>query len=417
MDAIVARSKELLAEPGGWGRIGFYTSGQLYLEEYYTLGVIGKAGIGTPHMDGNTRLCTATAAAALKASFGSDGQPGSYADVDHCDAIVLHGHNVAATQAVLWMRMLDRRRGPDPPALVVVDPARHAPGARGRRPPGAAPRHQPRPPQRAHPRGPRTRLGGRGLRPVLDAGVRGAPPYRRRLSAGSGGADLRRSGPRRPGGGPDHRHQRAPPLDGAPGRLPVAPGDGDRVPGQQPPPPAGHARAARVRRAPDERPADGAEHPRDRRRRRPARLPQLGQPRAHRGARRAVERRGRRRSPTGRRPRTRCRSSATPSRAPSACCGSRRPIPPSRCPICLASAGSSAGRGCSWSSQDLFLTETALLADVVLPAATWAREAGHLHERRPHRPPLGEGGRTRRARRGRPGHLARLRAPDGLPRP
>ena len=79
-----------LAEPGGWGRFGFYTSGQLFLEEYYTLAVIGKAGIGTPHMDGNTRLCTATAAAALKESFGSDGQPGSYADVDHCDAIALY---------------------------------------------------------------------------------------------------------------------------------------------------------------------------------------------------------------------------------------------------------------------------------------------------------------------------------------
>jgi hypothetical protein len=31
-------------------------------------------------MDGNTRLSTATAAAALKASFGTDGQPGSYTD-------------------------------------------------------------------------------------------------------------------------------------------------------------------------------------------------------------------------------------------------------------------------------------------------------------------------------------------------
>ncbi len=75
MGRVVERSKALLAEPGGWGRIGFYTTGQLFLEEYYTLAVIGKAGIGTPHMDGNTRLCTATAAAALKASFGSDGQP------------------------------------------------------------------------------------------------------------------------------------------------------------------------------------------------------------------------------------------------------------------------------------------------------------------------------------------------------
>jgi hypothetical protein len=38
------------------GAIGFYTSGQLFLAEYYTLGVIGKAGLGTPQMDGNTRL-------------------------------------------------------------------------------------------------------------------------------------------------------------------------------------------------------------------------------------------------------------------------------------------------------------------------------------------------------------------------
>ncbi|HEY8525276.1 MAG TPA: molybdopterin-dependent oxidoreductase [Acidimicrobiales bacterium] len=122
MGRVVDRSRELLDRPGGWGRIGFHTSGQLFLEEYYTLAVIGKAGIGTPHMDGNTRLCTATAAAALKASFGTDGQPASYADVDHCDALALWGHNVAETQTVLWARMLDRRLGPDPPALVVADP-------------------------------------------------------------------------------------------------------------------------------------------------------------------------------------------------------------------------------------------------------------------------------------------------------
>jgi ferredoxin-nitrate reductase len=122
MGRIVGRSRALLDGPGGWGRFGFYTTGQLFLEEYYTLAVIGKAGIGTPHMDGNTRLCTATAAAALKASFGSDGQPASYADVDHCDTLALWGHNVAETQAVLWMRMLDRLHGPDRPRLVVADP-------------------------------------------------------------------------------------------------------------------------------------------------------------------------------------------------------------------------------------------------------------------------------------------------------
>ena len=129
MGRLVERSKQLLLGPGGWGHFGFYTSGQLFLEEYYTLGVLGKAGIGTPHMDGNTRLCTATSAAALKASFGTDGQPGSYTDVDHCDAIALWGHNVAATQTVLWSRMLDRRRGTSPPRMLCVDP-RDTPVAR-----------------------------------------------------------------------------------------------------------------------------------------------------------------------------------------------------------------------------------------------------------------------------------------------
>src|SRR4051812_10436255 len=130
MAAVAGRTTELLEERGS-SSIGFYTSGQLFLEEYYTLGVIAHGAIGTNHVDGNTRLCTATAAAALKESFGCDGQPGSYTDVDHADVIALYGHNVAETQTVLWMRMLDRLAGSNPPAVVCVDPrqtpvARHA---------------------------------------------------------------------------------------------------------------------------------------------------------------------------------------------------------------------------------------------------------------------------------------------------
>lgn len=121
MDLVVRRSRELL-DTLGPSAFGFYTSGQLFLEEYYTLAVIAHGAIGTNHVDGNTRLCTATAAEALKESFACDGQPGSYTDVDHADVIALYGHNVAETQTVLWMRILDRLAGPDPPAIVCVDP-------------------------------------------------------------------------------------------------------------------------------------------------------------------------------------------------------------------------------------------------------------------------------------------------------
>jgi anaerobic selenocysteine-containing dehydrogenase len=121
MGAIVTRSEQLLASKTS-NSMAFYTSGQLFLEEYYTLALIGKAGLGTPHMDGNTRLCTATAAAALRESFGADGQPGTLSDIDTTDALFVAGHNPASQQTVMWMRVLDRLAGPNPPRIVVVDP-------------------------------------------------------------------------------------------------------------------------------------------------------------------------------------------------------------------------------------------------------------------------------------------------------
>jgi anaerobic selenocysteine-containing dehydrogenase len=40
--------------------------------------------------------------------------------------IVHVGHNIASTDTVLWMRVMDRRRGPHPPNLIVIDPRRTA---------------------------------------------------------------------------------------------------------------------------------------------------------------------------------------------------------------------------------------------------------------------------------------------------
>src|SRR5436305_1711329 len=67
--------------------------------------------------------------ACVLCSNGCGVDPGSYADIDVCDTLFLVGHNVAHTQTVLWMRMLDRLKGPARPRLVVVDP-RPTPAAR-----------------------------------------------------------------------------------------------------------------------------------------------------------------------------------------------------------------------------------------------------------------------------------------------
>jgi anaerobic selenocysteine-containing dehydrogenase len=121
MDLVVVRSRELLDTMGS-GSLGFYTSGQLFLEDYYTLALVARGGIGTNHLDGNTRLCTATAGQSLKETFGCDGQPNGVHDLEYCDTILHVGINTAETQTVLWMHELDRLRGPDPPRSIVIDP-------------------------------------------------------------------------------------------------------------------------------------------------------------------------------------------------------------------------------------------------------------------------------------------------------
>lgn len=121
MELIVKKSKEIIDKYTS-DAIAFYSTGQIFIEEYYTLAVIAKAGLGTSLTDGNTRLCTATAAAALRQTFGSDGQPGSYSDYDTTDCIFLVGHNMSNTQTVQWMRILDRLKGPNPPKVVALDP-------------------------------------------------------------------------------------------------------------------------------------------------------------------------------------------------------------------------------------------------------------------------------------------------------
>ncbi|WP_435875526.1 molybdopterin-dependent oxidoreductase [Nonomuraea fuscirosea] len=54
---------------------------------------------------------------------------GSFTDLGHADVLALYGHNTAATQTVLWTRVLDRLAGPNPPAVICVDP-RERPVAR-----------------------------------------------------------------------------------------------------------------------------------------------------------------------------------------------------------------------------------------------------------------------------------------------
>jgi ferredoxin-nitrate reductase len=123
MNAIVEKFNEVLIAEGS-DAVAFYNSGQLLLEEYYTLGKIARGGIGTTNIDANTRLCTATVAASLMESFGADGPPGAYEDLEKTECIVLVGHNAAEQSTVLWMRILAAKSGKYKPKVIVIDPRR-----------------------------------------------------------------------------------------------------------------------------------------------------------------------------------------------------------------------------------------------------------------------------------------------------
>jgi len=102
----------------GFGSLGVVGTGQLLTEEFYTLGKLVQLGFRTPNHDGNTTLCMASAVSGYKLSFGSDGPPGNYTDLETADVILLIGANIADNHPILCNR-LERNKNR---TLIVVDP-------------------------------------------------------------------------------------------------------------------------------------------------------------------------------------------------------------------------------------------------------------------------------------------------------
>jgi assimilatory nitrate reductase catalytic subunit len=98
--------------------VGIISTGQLVTEEFYALGKLAQLGLGTRNYDGNTTLCMSTAVSGYKRSFGSDGPPGAYEDLERADVIFLIGANIADNHPILWQR-LEANRGK---TLIVADP-------------------------------------------------------------------------------------------------------------------------------------------------------------------------------------------------------------------------------------------------------------------------------------------------------
>ena len=120
LEEMVYRFKEI-QEKHGQHSLAFISTGQIPCEEMAFLGALAKFGMGMKHGDGNTRQCMATSVVAYKQAFGFDAPPYTYADFEESDVLVFIGANPAIAHPILWQRVLSNRRSPE---IIVIDPRR-----------------------------------------------------------------------------------------------------------------------------------------------------------------------------------------------------------------------------------------------------------------------------------------------------
>ncbi|MEV6396742.1 molybdopterin oxidoreductase family protein [Streptomyces sp. NPDC051907] len=103
--------------------VGVFGGGGLTNEKAYTLGKFARVVLGTSQIDYNGRFCMSSAAAAHQRAFGLDrGLPFPLADVPRTGCVILVGSNLAETMppALRYLTELKENGG----KLIVVDPRR-----------------------------------------------------------------------------------------------------------------------------------------------------------------------------------------------------------------------------------------------------------------------------------------------------
>jgi len=107
-DIMELKAKETLKAKGPNG-LAMFGSGQWTVWEGYAASKLMKAGFRTNNLDPNARHCMASAVAGFMRTFGIDEPMGCYDDIEHADAFVLWGSNMAEMHPILWTRITDRK--------------------------------------------------------------------------------------------------------------------------------------------------------------------------------------------------------------------------------------------------------------------------------------------------------------------
>lgn len=121
LNEVAARLQRTIAEHGP-DSVALYLSGQLLTEDYYVANKLMKGYIGTANVDTNSRLCMSSTVAGYKRAFGSDTVPCCYDDIEHASLIVLVGSNAAWNHPILFQRMKAAKAANPSLRIVVIDP-------------------------------------------------------------------------------------------------------------------------------------------------------------------------------------------------------------------------------------------------------------------------------------------------------
>ncbi|KPQ34980.1 MAG: ferredoxin-nitrate reductase NarB [Phormidesmis priestleyi Ana] len=120
---ITAEIQQAIAQRGP-NSICMYGSGQFQTEDYYIAQKLMKGCIGTNNFDANSRLCMSSAVAGYIQSFGSDGPPCCYDDLEETDCAFLIGTNTAECHPIVFNRLKKHHKKNKNVKLIVVDPRR-----------------------------------------------------------------------------------------------------------------------------------------------------------------------------------------------------------------------------------------------------------------------------------------------------
>ncbi|OGD45782.1 formate dehydrogenase subunit alpha [Candidatus Bathyarchaeota archaeon RBG_16_57_9] len=119
LDLVAFRLREIKGKHGP-DSLGFFGSAKATNEENYLLQRLARAAVGTNNVDHCARLCHASTVTGLAAAFGSGAMTNSQEDVEEADAILVIGSNTTEQHPLIARRII--RAVKKGARLVVADP-------------------------------------------------------------------------------------------------------------------------------------------------------------------------------------------------------------------------------------------------------------------------------------------------------